>query len=203
MKEQDYWDNIHSSYTSNYDGWLDKYLYLFDKDYKILELGAGRAYNSLFLIEEGYKNTIISDFSKEVLEILKNENKNIKLLELDIRDKYPFKNNSIDIIIADLSLHYFNDEDMKKIISEIKRVLKQGGLLIGRVNSINDDFHKPEEKYKINEKLFFDNIMYKRFFSKEDIVCMFNEFEIITNEEKNMERYEKPKVIIEFCIRKK
>ena len=34
-----YWDDIHIKYTSSYDGWLDKYMNLFNKDDSIIELG--------------------------------------------------------------------------------------------------------------------------------------------------------------------
>ena len=40
-----------------------------------------------------------------------------------------FENNYTDLIIADLSLHYFSDKDTKRIIKEIKRVLKPNGYL--------------------------------------------------------------------------
>ena len=44
-------------------------------------------------------------------------------------EKFPFLDNSKDLIIADLSLHYFSSEDTIHIMREIKRVLKPKGLL--------------------------------------------------------------------------
>jgi hypothetical protein len=41
-------------------------------------------------------------------------------------------------MIADLSLHYFSWDETKKIVNEIKRVLKEDGFLLVRVNSVND-----------------------------------------------------------------
>jgi SAM-dependent methyltransferase len=57
---------------------------------------------------------------------------------MDISKTLPFKDESIGLIIADLSLHYFDNETTKNIVNEIRRVLKHNGCLIGRVNSIND-----------------------------------------------------------------
>ena len=51
-------------------------------------------------------------------------------MQLDLTEKLPFKDESISIIIADLSLHYFNDVTTKNITKEIKRVLKAKSYLI-------------------------------------------------------------------------
>ena len=34
-----YWDQIHVKYNSSYDGWLNKYVHLFSKNSRIIELG--------------------------------------------------------------------------------------------------------------------------------------------------------------------
>ena len=44
---------------------------------------------------------------------------------MDMSTKYPFEDDSINVIIADLSLHYFNLEKTKHIFDEIYRVLKE------------------------------------------------------------------------------
>lgn len=62
---------------------------------------------------------------------------------MDFSKTLPFENESIQVIIADLSLHYFNDKTTKSVVKEIKRVLKKDGYIIGRVN-----------KYTIKKKAF-------------------------------------------------
>ena len=44
-------------------------------------------------------------------------------------NEFPFEDNSTDLVIADLSLHYFKEKDTNRIISEIKRILKLNGYL--------------------------------------------------------------------------
>lgn len=66
----------------------------------------------------------------------------------------PFKDNSINVIVADLSLHYFNSTTTKYILNEIYRALKDNGYLIARVNSANDKFHMPNNAQEL-EKTFF------------------------------------------------
>ena len=43
-------------------------------------------------------------------------------------DIFPFEDNYTDLVIADLSLHYFREKDTYRIISEIKRKML-GGIL--------------------------------------------------------------------------
>ena len=125
-----YWDNIHKNYTSCYDGWLDKYIDLLKNDDVIVELGCGRAYASNYLMEQGFRDITACDFSEEALKVVREENKNLKTMNFDMSRGLPFNDNSIDIIIADLSLHYFNNKTTQYIINEIYRVLKNDGYVI-------------------------------------------------------------------------
>lgn len=130
-----YWDDIHKKYTSTYDDWLNKYTKLFRKDFKFVELGCGRAYCSNYLISEGFSDVIATDFSSEVLKMVQEENKDLQTMLFDMTGGLPFGDNSVDVVIADLCLHYFDSEMTKYIIKEISRVLKKDGYLLVRVNS--------------------------------------------------------------------
>ena len=90
-----YWDQIHVKYNSSYDGWLNKYVHLFKKENIFLELGCGRAYCSKYLLENGFKNIIASDFSNEAIKIVKKEVPNLKTIIMDMSTKYPFEDDSI------------------------------------------------------------------------------------------------------------
>lgn len=197
-----YWDNIHLQYTSSYDEWFNKYTSLLNKEDKILELGCGRAYTSIYLLNKGYQNIIATDFSKEVINILNKEQPNLKTMNIDITKRLPFNDNEVNVIIADLSLHYFNKEQTKEIINEIKRVLAPGGYLIGRVNSANDKYHIPTDALTLEENFYYDGKIYKKFFIQDDFQELFANFKIIFLKEKHIDRYEKPKTLWEFCIKK-
>ena len=203
MEELDkYWDNIHLKYNSSYDGWLNKYVTLFKNENVFLELGCGRAYCSKYLLENGFKNVVASDFSNEVIKIVNKEVPELKTMILDMSTKFPFEDNSINVIIADLSLHYFDLEKTRYIFDEINRVLKDGGYLIARVNSSNDKLHIPSNSEEIEKNYFFDGNIYKKFFERADFDILFKNFKICNIEEKIMDRYEKVKVLWEFCIKK-
>jgi len=197
-----YWDKIHLKHSSTYDDWLNKYIHLFNKNDSIIELGCGRAYCSKYLLDNGFQNIIACDFSEEVLKIVNKENPDLKTMLFDMTTELPFKDNSINIIIADLSLHYFDSSKTKYIFDEIHRVLKEDGYLIARVNSANDKLHIPANSEEVENNFFYDGNIYKKFFEKNDFDYLFKNFEICTLEEKHMDRYEKLKVLWEFCIKK-
>lgn len=123
-------------------------------------------------------------------------------MNIDITKRLPFNDNEVNVIIADLSLHYFNKEQTKEIINEIKRVLAPGGYLIGRVNSANDKYHIPTDAQTLEENFYYDGKIYKKFFIQDDFQELFANFKIIFLEEKHMDRYEKSKTLWEFCIKK-
>lgn len=197
-----YWDKIHLKYTSTYDNWFDKYIHLLNKSDKIIELGCGRAYTSLYLLDNGFKDVTACDFSTEVINILNTEHKELNTNVFDISEKLPFKDNEINVIIADLCLHYFDSGKTKEILNEIYRVLKSGGYLIGRVSSANDKYHIPLSEKVLEKNFYYDGEIYKKFFEGKEFKELFENFKILSLEEKHMDRYEKPKTLWEFCIKK-
>lgn len=200
---KDYWENIYKeNKTINlYDGFLDKYLKYFKKEnFLILDLGSGNGTNSLFLLDKGY-NVISLDFSSFALKELKEKNQNAKIIEHDLLKDLPFEKESVDLVIADLSLHYFSKEDTLKIINNIDNILKKDGILIARVNSVKELKSEKINK-KIEDNFYFINGYNKRFFSSRDINFFFNIFSSLTFEEKQIIKYKKEKYILEiFAIK--
>lgn len=84
-------------------------------------------------------------------------------------ERLPFESETFDLVFASLSIHYFDDKTTKKLVSEIKRVLKNDGLFIGSVNGtealkvINETAVKLENNFYLNED------RYIRLFDKEEI----------------------------------
>ena len=201
-----YWNNIYKSITDQkptYDPWLDKYKHILDKDKDttIIDLGCGSGSDTLYLTERNYK-VLSCDYSEEALNIVKRDIPNSKIMQLDLTEKLPFKDESISVIIADLSLHYFNNVTTKNIIKEIKRVLKPNGYIIGRVNSVNDINYGAQSGKEIEKHFYLTESGCKRFFDKEDIEYYFNEFKIKDCSEESMTRYGSEKIAWEFVVQK-
>ena len=104
---------------------------------KILDLGCGIEADTLYLLERGY-NVLSCDFSVEALKSIENNIPNSKTLYLDMMKKFSIADKKYSLIIADLSLHYFNNETTIHIMKEIKRILKDSGVLLARVALVND-----------------------------------------------------------------
>lgn len=202
-----YWNKVYEGINEIkpvYDLWLDKYKDILEKsrDTKIIDLGCGSGNNSIYLDERNYK-VISCDYSKEGLNIVKRYIRNFEIVEMDLTEKFPFENESIEVIIADLSLHYFDENTTKSILNEIKRILKYDGYLIARVNTIKDVNFNAGNGEEIEKHFYLTKEGYKRFFDEEDIKNFFGIFEIHNMEETVMNRYGAEKKCFEIvCINK-
>ncbi len=167
MDFKHYWDEIHKVYSGQlvYDDWLRFYKSILDScKTKVLDLGSGGGHDASFLIMQGLK-VVAVDYSKVSLEIIKKEVPKAEVLMVDISEPLPFQDESFDLVVADLSLHYFDDETIKGIMYEIKRILTFGGHLIARVNSTKDTNHGAGKGEKIEDNFYFVDGCFKRVFN--------------------------------------
>ncbi|OOM05840.1 class I SAM-dependent methyltransferase [Clostridium saccharobutylicum] len=207
MNNKQFWNDVFKNVKEKkpkYDLWLDEYTDILEKTKEkyIIDLGCGCGGDTLYLIERGY-NVIACDCSEEALNIINKFLPEVKTIQMDISKTLSFEDESVEVIIADLSLHYFNDETTKNIIREIKRVLKSDGRLIGRVNSINDLNYGAGSGQEIEKNFYLTEEGYKRFFNEEDIRCYFKEFAIEVCAEKSVMKYGNQKESFEFVVTKR
>lgn len=202
-----YWNDMHIKYDRNeikIDDWLDKFIDIIDKcATPIIDLGCGSGNDTLYLIEKN-KKVIACDQSINAIEnIKKNFPEVFDTKRFNMLDGLPFGDNSCDLIIADLCLHYFKEKDTFRIIQEINRVLTKDGYLIFRVNSINDVNYGAGMGKEVEYHLYkTDDNRLKRFFDKEDILYFFSNFKIEYLNEEIMYRYEKYKKLYRVCVKK-
>lgn len=206
-ENKNYWNKIYIECKNNkpkYDLWLDKYKKILDstKNQTIIDLGCGAGGDTLYLKERGY-SVLSVDNSDEALAIVKDNIPNSETKNLNIEEKLPFEDESIQLIIADFSLHYFNNETTKKIIKELKRVLKAKAHLIFRVNSINDLNYGAGEGEKIEHHFYLGETGYKRFFDEEDIRSYFSEWDIEYLKEDIVKKYGNDKRAFEVLVKKR
>ena len=86
-------------------------------------------------------------------------------------------------------------------MNEIKRVLKQGGYLIARVNSIDDTNYGAKQGIKIENNYYFVDGYNKRFFDEEDIYKFFRTLGKVQTTKQTLKRYSKPKEVFEIVVR--
>lgn len=188
-----YWNEFYQSiscYEPFYDLWLDKYRDILEKSRQkeIIDLGCGSGNDTRYLIEKNYK-VISCDYSQEALKIVSKYFSNVKTVEMNFENKFPFEDNCAKIVIADLSLHYFDDITTKKIFFELKRILDKEGYLIARVNTINDVNFNTHLNKELEKNLYLTNNGLKRFFDVEDVKKYFGVLNILKLEETIMNRY--------------
>ena len=143
------------------------------------------------------------DYSRKAIENVKSNFPELERIEyFDMTKGLPFDDNFAEIIISDLSLHYFTEKNTFEILEEIKRVLKPNGLLLFRVNSIKDVKHGAGKGKQIEEHLYkMKDGRAKRFFDIRDIQKFFSDWEKLYIHEEIMERYEKEKVLWKGAVR--
>lgn len=201
MQFKDYWNETHKKFSTDkttYDNWLDDYQEVLDKcETPVLDLGCGTGNDTLYLTERGFK-VIACDYSKFALDKIKQDIQGVETKQIDISQTLPFEDKTFDLIIADLSLHYFDEQTTKKIMQEIKRILRPSGNLLARVNSTADINHGAGQGKKLEENFYFVEGYNKRFFSIEDAKKFFSIIGNVKVRETDMLRYTKPKKVVEI-----
>lgn len=200
------WDNWAKKRLGEpaYDNWLDKYEGLLRerRNDRILDLGCGNGADTKYLVGRGY-NVLSCDFADNALKNVKRFVKNSSVEKVDMMKGLPFEDDSFGVVVADLSLHYFDSETTKKIISEIKRVLKPRGVLLARVVS-SGNYQKPAEEIgdEIEKNYYWEGDYAKRLFDNEDVAKFFGIFSDLQYEENEMarddEEYRRPRKVFEI-----
>ena len=103
FKNDEYWKE-HINKNLEDDIWIDEYKKYFENKGKCLDLGCGIGQYSKKLMEYGY-NVISAVISEIALKKVSEFNENIR--KFDMSEELPFENNSIDLVFANLSIHYF------------------------------------------------------------------------------------------------
>ena len=111
---------------------------------KILELGAGLGRDTVFFAKNKIKVEAL-DYSPTAIKIIEKKAKDnncsklVSTKHFDVRDKLPYKDNSIKGIFSHmLYCMALTNSDIKKLNNEILRVLKPGGINIYTVRNTND-----------------------------------------------------------------
>lgn len=192
----------HSELTEyKYDPWLEKYFILLHGK-KVLDLGSGIGNDSKILVDEGI-HVHACDFSKEALDILSRNLPMVNTTCMDMKEGFPFIESSFQVVISDLSLHYFTWDDTLHIINEISRILDKKGILLLRVNSINDIAYGAGQGIELEKHLYLVKDRVKRFFTEDELLLLFDNWDITHMEEYTNDRFKRGKKLWELCCVKK
>lgn len=201
----EYWKDVINNNKIDFikDSWMEKYIEEINKVKckNAIDLGCGIGQDTKWLLDKGF-DVISCDFSKRALDKLKESIPNSKTMQIDIKEKLPFKDNSIGLINANLSIHYFDMKNTIEIFNEINRILEPNGIFVGRVNSDKNEEYIKEDTQKIEENFYYMNGRYKRLFNKEQFDILTKDWKIIDLNESITVRKGRKKALWEFVLQK-
>lgn len=154
---------------------------------RFLDLGCGRGRHSIFFAKHGFE-VYATDISESGIEILKEkaklQNLNINAEVCDMHN-LPYSNEFFNCMLAFHVIYHTNREGIRRVISEIYRVLKKDGECFLTFNSkFSKSFNNP------NNILLEDGTVIKKegieagiphyYVDKEEVLELMNNFEIIS-----------------------
>lgn len=198
FKTDKYWKE-HINKELEEDIWINEYKNYFVGKGNCLDLGCGIGQFSKALLEIGY-NVTSADISETALNKVKEFNPNI--IKLDMQEKLPFENNTYDLVFANLSIHYFSDNDTKNLMEEIKRILKPNGLFIGAVNDLEGYQARKDTAKEIEHHFWYNKEKLIRLFDEVDLNKYLLPFDILKLEKKETIRFNHKKNYWIFICKK-
>lgn len=192
------WDEYYRGLNGiSIDKWLEDYSSLFKEGICVLDLGSGNGANIPFLVSST-ANVFALDYAESAINVISNKY-HVEAVAADMRMPLPYDGDMFDLIISDLSLHYFSEAETYSILKEVNRIMKNDGILLARLNSINDMKHGAQKGTELEKGYFDHEGRRKRFFDREMITRLFGDlFRIDYLEEKRTGKYLEEKVVWEM-----
>lgn len=129
---------------------------------KILDLGCGSGRHTVYFAKEGF-DVFGFDIAEEGINItkswLKKEDSQANLKVGSIYDKLPYPNDFFDAIVSTSVIHHEKIQNIRKLIKEVRRVLKPKGLIFITVR--RRKFRKKWPKFTIIERFRKQKVRYK------------------------------------------
>ncbi len=177
----------------------------FFKNRNIVELGAGLGRDTIFFAQNSIHVEAL-DYSQKAIETINIKSKKLNLEQFiktkvfDVRKKLPFEDNTIDACFSHmLYCMALSNSDLKNLNKEISRILKPGGINIYTVRHTDDGDYK--NGIHIGEDLYENDGFIVHFFSKDKIIQLSKDFEIL-----NIEKFEEgnfPRKLFKVTAKKK
>ncbi len=192
-----YWEKWYKDHPLNredivFDDWMWTFNEIIEEARgPVVDLGCGEGNDTLYMLNRGKKVCPCDGSMNAIMDIKKNFPEVAERAKcFDFLDEFPFTNSETDLVVADLSLHYFTREDTIKILNEIKRILTNKGHMFVRVNALDDVNHGAGQGIEVEPHLYMtEDGRYKRFFSNSDVYDFFNIFDIKQIRKEPMKRY--------------
>jgi len=176
-----------------YDHWLERFPDLPTlTGRRALDVGCGPGIDTQVLTSWGFAVTAC-DVSPDALATSGQRNPSARHVLADARTLAPLASESFDLVVASLSLHYFDFADSHRAFSSVHRVLAAGGRFVFRVNAWDDYEFGASANAPPWELVRYRN-QTKQFFTEEMLrEVLLTRFQILSLEKGSTDRYVKRK----------
>jgi SAM-dependent methyltransferase len=215
--QEEYWDRARSAGEGppSLDPWISRYRAELDQipEPSILDLGCGSGANVEALLSFG-GTLIAADISDVALHCVQGvlgrlatsghaprPERSVTTTQFDMSRGFPFETGSFDIIVSDLSLHYFPWTVTTGIVAETACVLRAGDVLLCRVNSMDDTGFGAGAGTEIEPHFYERDGHFKRFFTAGDLRRLFAGWHILALASGATSKYGHPKRTFEALCR--
>jgi SAM-dependent methyltransferase len=155
-----------------------------------IEMGCGKGRNVIWLAEQGidmigfdFAPSAIAEAKRRAMEA---EASHASFEVADATKPWPWESNSFDLVVdCFASTDIESLEGRRFATSEMRRVLKPGGVLLAYLLSTDDEFHKGMiERSPAGERNAFlhPTGKFEKTYDEQDIAETFSEFEIVAKE---------------------
>ena len=152
--QEKYWDKAAEKKEFPTPFKIEEFEKFVSKEMNILDVGCGYGRTLNELHNRGFENLNGIDYSQGMINRGLRERPYLNLIKTD-GDRIPFPDNEFDaVLLVAVLTSNTKDEEQENIISEISRVLKNGGILYLTDFLINQDkrnierYQKYEDKYR-------------------------------------------------------
>lgn len=187
----------------NADHWLERWLPLIAEhagQKPILELGCGPGDDTCTLTQAGHR-VVALDLSAACIALAKAKVPSAHVCRQDLRAPFPLAPGDTAVVVASLSLHYFEWLETIALIDRIRRTLAHPGLFLCRLNSTRDHHFGASGHPLIARNYYRVDGEPKRFFDHDSLLEIFADgWRVLSMEEQITHKYEQPKALWEVIL---
>jgi SAM-dependent methyltransferase len=190
LSAREYWNTIGVKKNFEDPLYLEKIAHYLHKSSRIVEYGCGYGRLLHFLKAKGYENLVGYDYAPAMIERGRTAYPGLELHAIQESGKVSMPDSSADLVVMSTILCcIIEKEEQKRIISEMRRILKKGGILY--LSDFSICAHpRYKDKYADAERIFGEWGIYTtaegltvRHHSTEWIADLLREFDILWMEQ--------------------